>query len=56
MCTEQLALTEASYLVVRLCQRYRNIEKARGESDIPTWHSNAVAPPGDDVRVRMEKH
>ncbi|KAA8906000.1 putative cytochrome P450 family protein [Sphaerosporella brunnea] len=52
---QQFALTEASYIVVRFCQRYKSIEKALGESDEPTWLSSAVAPPGDNIRVRLEK-
>jgi hypothetical protein len=50
---EQLALAEASYIVVRLVQKFPGgFVKKPGESDTPSFAPSLVASPGSGVWVR----
>ncbi|CCX33918.1 putative cytochrome P450 family protein [Pyronema domesticum] len=53
---QQFALTETSYVVSRLLQRYQWVEKAPGESDVPSFEASLVTPPADMVEVMFTKY
>jgi hypothetical protein len=50
---EQYALTEASYTMVKLMQRFSKLENGDPGVEVPIIQSNLTLAHGDGVKVRL---
>lgn len=54
MCTEQLSMTEMSYIVARMFQHFDRMESPEGQDNLIQGYKILVDPK-DGVRVRLQQ-